>query len=101
MNDQKPKILIAEVTALPSTVDQVRELLTDYGRTVRQEPGNRVFTCYQVVDRPEKFIVYEVYADEGAFRAHLTAPENASVNERLGPLVEGPGSVLTFLEAVE
>lgn len=100
MYDTLPKVLIAEVTALPHAVEAVRDLLGSYGQTVRREPGNRVFACHQVADRPEKFVVYEVYADQAAFEAHLAAPENAELNGRLATLVEGGGSVLTFLRPV-
>ena len=101
MSDAKPKILIAEIMARPEAVEKVRVLLRDYGRTVRGEPGNRAFICHQVEDRPERFVVYEVYEDQVAFEAHLLAPENAEMNGKLGPLVEGGGSVLTFLKPVE
>ena len=101
MHEAKPKVLIAEVTALPEAIETVRELLTGYGRTVRREPGNQVFACYQVADHPEKFIVYEVYEDDAAFEAHLAAPENAELNGKLRSLVEGAGSSLTFLEPLQ
>lgn len=101
MTAATPKILIAEVTARHDTADKVRDLLADYGHTVRNEPGNREFVCYRVEGRPEKFMVYEIYADEAAFQAHLSAPENATLNAALGPLVEGDGSALTFLQPVE
>jgi quinol monooxygenase YgiN len=101
MSDAKPKVLIAEIMARPEAVEKVHDLLRDYGRTVRGEPGNRSFICHQVVGRPERFVVYEVYEDQAAFEAHLSAPENLEVNRKLGPLVEGSGSVLTFLKPVE
>jgi quinol monooxygenase YgiN len=101
MSDAKPKILIAEIMARPEAVEKVRVLLRDYGRMVRKEPGNRAFICHQVEGRPERFVVYEVYQDQMAFEVHLSAPENAEVNRKLGPLVEGNGSVLTFLKPVE
>ncbi|MER8476408.1 antibiotic biosynthesis monooxygenase [Mesorhizobium sp. M0902] len=101
MTDINPKAVIAEVTALPETVEKVRGLLCDYGRIVRQEPGNRAFACRQVDGRPDKFVVYEVYADQAAFETHLSAPENARLNAKLGTLVQGAGSVLTFLIPVE
>jgi quinol monooxygenase YgiN len=97
----RPKVLIAEIVASPETVDSVRELLCAYGETVRREPGNRVFACHQVEGQPARFIVYEVYESEEAFEAHLAAPENAELNRKLAPLVEGGGSVLTFLVPVE
>lgn len=101
MTLDKPRVLIAEIAARPDTADRVRDLLCEYGQTVRKEPGNIAFITYRVEGRPENFVVYEIYANEAAFQAHLAAPENAELNGRLGPLVEGTGSVLTFLEAVE
>lgn len=94
---ERPKILIAEITATPGRIAEVADLLTGYGKVVRQEPGNRAFTVHHVDGAPERFVIHEIYADETAFRAHLAAPENAVLNARLGPLVEGGGSVLTFL----
>lgn len=94
------KILIAEVTALPGMAERVRDLLRNYGDVVRQEPGNRTFTVYQVENRPERFLVFEIYNDDAAFKAHLSAPENAEVNRKLGQLIEGGGSGLTFLMPV-
>jgi quinol monooxygenase YgiN len=101
MTAAKPKILIAEVTARADTADRVQQLLTDYGHTVRKEPGNQAFVCYRIDGRPEKFLVYEIYADEAAFNTHCSAPENATLNAALAPLVEGSGSILTFLQPVE
>ncbi len=101
MSGASPKVLIAEVTAQAGNAGKVRELLADYGRVVRREEGNRVFTCHQVEGRPEKFVVYEIYADQAAFEAHLAAPENALLNGKLKQLVEGSGSVLTFLTPFE
>ncbi|MBZ7924156.1 antibiotic biosynthesis monooxygenase [Ensifer adhaerens] len=101
MTTAKQKILIAEVTARLETADKVEELLRDYGHVVRNEPGNEAFVCYRVDGQREKFVVYEIYADEVAFQAHLSAPENATLNAALAPLVEGNGSTLTFLQRVD
>lgn len=94
------RILLAEVKARVGCEEAVMTLLAQYGRHVRAEPGNRVFACHQVEDAPQRFFVYEVYSDEAAFQAHLSAPENAEVNACLVPLTEA-GSSLTFLRHFE
>ncbi len=94
----KRKILIAELTAITGCEDQVKAVLADYAVHVRAEAGNETFECYQTADTPARFVVYEIYTDEAAFEAHLAAPENRQVNERLASITEG-GSSLTFLRA--
>lgn len=95
MTDDR-KILLAELTAREGCEPQVRAILTEYAIDVKAEPGNQVFNCYQTQDEPRRFVVYEVYDDEAAFQAHLSAPMNAEINRRLSSVTEG-GSSLTFL----
>ncbi len=64
---------------------------------VRQEPGNVCFDCWQYVDNPTKFFVFEAYVDEDAFELHLAAPYGAEFNRLLAPLITEPNSMLTFL----
>jgi len=97
MEGTTPRALLAEVTALPGKAELIRDLLRDYGRKVRAEPGNRVFACHQVEAKPNHFVVYEVYESETAFEAHLAAPYGAELNQRLKALIEEPESALTFL----
>lgn len=97
MTDQR-KTLIAELTALDGSEAQVAAILAEYAEHVRAEPGNREFRCYQVENKPSRFIVYEIYDNEAAFEAHLSAPMNAEINARLASVTEG-GSSLTFLTA--
>jgi len=92
------RVLIAELTARDGCEAQVRSALTDYSVHVRAEPGNEVFECYQTEDAPQRFVVYEIYTDEAAFQAHLAAPMNKEINQRLSSITEG-GSSLTFLKA--
>lgn len=99
MQDER-RILIAELNAQPGCESDVQATLAAYGRHVRQEPGNEVFQCYCTEDNSRRFMVYEIYKNEAAFKAHLAAPENAEVNTKLATLTEG-GSSLTFLRAFE
>ena len=90
------KILLAELLACEGCESQVREILSEYATHVRAETGNQVFDCYQTQEEPRRFVVYEIYDDEAAFQAHLSAPMNAEINQRLSSVTEG-GSSLTFL----
>jgi len=94
--EDKRRILIAELTAREGCEAEVRSTLADYAVHVRAEPGNEVFQCYQTEDAPQLFVVYEIYSDEAAFQAHLAAPMNKEVNQRLTAITEG-GSTLKFL----
>ena len=94
------KVLYAEFTALPGNADRVAELLAGLAADVRTEPGNVAFDAYQLADDETKFFVYEVYADEDAFRAHLAAPYGKPFNDALNPLIVEDHSQLTFLTSV-
>jgi quinol monooxygenase YgiN len=92
--------LIATFTALPGRREVVAGLISDFADVVRQEPGNIVFDPFTAADAPDDFVVYEQYADEDAFQAHLANPAGAEFNERLVENIVGDGSVLQFLDAV-
>ncbi|HAM25255.1 MAG TPA: antibiotic biosynthesis monooxygenase [Microbacteriaceae bacterium] len=91
------KSLYAEFTALDGAADRVEELLLALANAVRQEPGNLVFDAYRKTDDPLAFFVYEIYADEDAFRAHLDQEHGRVFNEQLAGLVRGGRSQLTWL----
>ena len=94
------KHLYAEFRAVPGAGDAVASLVAGYGRDVRAEPGNVRFDAHRLADEPDRFFVYEEYADDDAFDAHLASPHCARFNEEFAPLVVGGGSTLTWLEPV-
>lgn len=96
-----PKVLYAEFTAKPGCADEVATMLVGLAQNVRSEPGNVVFDGYRLESDPDKFFVYEVYADEDAFAAHISAPYGAPFNARLNELIVEPHSILTFLTPIE
>jgi len=96
----EPTILHAVFTALPEKGDEVAALLRDFGEVVRAEEGNVLFDATRLVDDPDRFFVYEVYRDEAAFQAHISAPAGIPFNEALQPLIVEPASVLTFLRRI-
>ncbi|QHC58712.1 putative quinol monooxygenase [Rathayibacter sp. VKM Ac-2760] len=100
MTDTAPRILYAEFTAKPGHEDTVAGMIADLGELVRQEPGNVEFVPYRREDDPARFFVYEIYRDEDAFQAHISADYGAVFNEKLGPLIVEPNSQLTWLHRV-
>ncbi|MGN8027481.1 putative quinol monooxygenase [Microbacterium sp. 22242] len=95
-----PKHLYAEFQAVPGAGDAVAALVAGYRRDVAAEPGNLRFDAHRLQDDRDRFFVYEEYADDTAFQAHVAAPYCAAFNEALAPLVVGGGSALTLLEAI-
>ncbi|MET0714515.1 MAG: putative quinol monooxygenase [Mycetocola sp.] len=98
MSDTEQVVLYAEFTAAPDAVDEVEELLRDFGRTVRAEPGNVTFDVYRRTDSPASFYVFEIYRDRAAFEEHLAAESGRVFNDALGELIVEAGSELTFLK---
>ncbi|MBS0567029.1 MAG: antibiotic biosynthesis monooxygenase [Proteobacteria bacterium] len=97
MTDSTPVVLYATFTATAGNAAAVTALLKDYAVAVRREAGNVLFEASCKADEPESFFVYEEYADEAAFQAHLSAPYGASFNAALAPLIVEHQSKLTFL----
>lgn len=91
------RALYAEFTVVPGAEDRVAELTREFAARVRQEPGNLVFTPFTLAADPRRYFVYEVYADDAAFDAHIAADYGLSFNAALVDLVEGGASHLTWL----
>jgi quinol monooxygenase YgiN len=95
------KALYAEFTARDSeSANRVEQLLVELVSAVRGEPGNLAFDAYRVSAHPNSFFVYELYRDDDAFSSHLQQEHGRLFNEKLGGLVVGGGSDLTFLEPI-
>ncbi|MER5204779.1 putative quinol monooxygenase [Streptomyces sp. NPDC002825] len=95
------KTLLAEFTVLPGNEERVAELVKNYSARVREEPGNLVFEVYTKECSPLAYWIFEVYANEAAFQAHLAAPYGPPFNAALQPLIEEKESVLTFLSPLD
>lgn len=67
----------------------VADLIGAYSEHVNDSPGTVRFEVYTERDNPNQFVIIECYRDEDVFKAHLTDPENAVFNDKLGPLISG------------
>ena len=92
-----PKTLYAEFTVTPGNEQRVAEMMRELTAQVRREPGNLAFDPYTEEANPNRYFVFEVYKDDAAFEAHISADYGARFNAELADLIEGDGSELTWL----
>jgi len=92
-----PKTLYAEFTVMPGNEERVAEMMRELTELVRAEPGNLVFEPYTERADPNRYFVFEVYADDAAFEAHISADYGARFNAELVTLIAEDGSQLTWL----
>jgi quinol monooxygenase YgiN len=92
-----PKTLYAEFTVKRGNEARAAEMMRELTAQVRQEPGNVTFAPYTEEANPNRYFVFEVYEDEAAFQAHISADYGARFNAELAGLIEGDASELTWL----
>jgi quinol monooxygenase YgiN len=95
-----PKTLYAGFTVKPGHEARVAEMMRELTAHVRQEPGNVTFAPYTEKANPHRYFVFEDYADDAAFQAHISAEYGARFNAELADLIEGDASELTWLRPV-
>jgi len=70
-----PLVIYVEFMVKPAAVERFRALILDNARhSLAEEPGCWRFDVLIDAERPERIVLYEVYADAAAFDAHLTMP---------------------------
>jgi quinol monooxygenase YgiN len=92
-----PKTLYAKFTVTSGNEQRVAEMMRELTAQVRREPGNLAFAPYTEDANPNRYFVFEVYKDDAAFEAHISADYGARFNAELADLIEGDGSELTWL----
>jgi quinol monooxygenase YgiN len=94
------KTLYAEFTVKRGSEARVAEMMRELTEHVRREPGNVTFAPFTEEANPNRYFVFEVYEDEAAFQAHISADYGARFNAELTDLIEGDASELTWLRPV-
>ncbi len=65
-------VIVAELEIDPAQLDAYKAAVRENGETaIRVEPGCLTFNIAYEKDNPAHIRVFEVYADAGAFKAHL------------------------------
>jgi quinol monooxygenase YgiN len=63
-------VIVARFYAKEGVEDEVAEVLQDMIPHALSEPGCRQYSINRSVDDPRRFLLYEQYLDEAAFKAH-------------------------------
>jgi quinol monooxygenase YgiN len=72
---QRPYVRVAQIEIDPARLDSYKAIAKEQIETaIRDEPG--VLTLYAVAeqDHPTRVVVFEIYADLEAYRAHIETP---------------------------
>jgi quinol monooxygenase YgiN len=86
---QEPYIRVAEIEIDAARVDEYRAAVKEeIEGSIRLEPG--VLALYAVHDKhnPARVRVFEIYADEAAYRAHLQTPHFAKYKAAVQDIVK-------------
>ena len=71
-------VVIAQYRAREGEADRVEEALRKMVSPTRAEPGNLDYQVFRSPDDPSLFVLFERYADSGAFDAHRATPHFAT-----------------------
>jgi quinol monooxygenase YgiN len=80
-------VVATHVDVPPPFKDTVEPMLRQLSEASRTESGNLRFEVGQQANRPNHFTVVEVWADQGAYEAHVGAAHTRQFREKLGPMV--------------
>jgi quinol monooxygenase YgiN len=72
-----PYAIIAEWLAQAGEEDAVAAAVEKLIEPSRAEPGNILYQPNRDPENPLRFVIYELYADEAAFQAHVDSPHFA------------------------
>ena len=81
--------IVVDIDLHPGRSDDFLALIrTNAAGATRDEPGCRRFDVCLDSDRPESVLLYEVYDDEAAFKAHRASPHFAAYDAASPPLIK-------------
>jgi len=80
------------VDVIPECVDAFIEITTYNHENSRKEPGNVRFDVLRDNKTPNKFVLYEVYADEDAAAQHKQTEHYNKWRETVAPMMATPRS---------
>lgn len=83
-------VVTVRIQVAPAQVDPFVEATRANHRGTRSEPGNLRFDVLRAVDDPARFLLYEVYRDEAAFRAHQQTVHYLLWRETVAPFMAVP-----------
>ena len=83
-------LVCVHVQVKPEHLDDFIAASRDNASNTIQEPGSLRFDVLQQADDPQRFILYEVYRDEAATKAHKLTAHYARWREAVEPWMAQP-----------
>lgn len=68
-----PSVIVAEIEVALGKEEEAASLLRACAEETRREPGNQAYTVCRSSKAANKFLVFELYADDDARRAHRSS----------------------------
>lgn len=85
-----PLLVFAEITARPGTETDLKAGLHELIQAVRQEKACLHYELYQSTERPEQFIMHELWTDEAGLQAHNQMPHMAAFGAKAKDWLAAP-----------
>lgn len=88
------QVVVARLEGLTGRADELRALLTDRARAVREEPGCIAYEVAAVLDEPAVFLIVQTWSSGQALRSHFASAEHASYQHAVDELLANPSHVV-------
>ena len=81
-------LVVADVSSSPEDAAEFGRALQELAQACRQEPGCLSYDVFHSIERPERYVSIEKYADATAFTAHRDSDHFREIGlARVMPLV--------------
>jgi len=92
-------IVHVHVHVKPESVDAFREATLENGRMSVTEPGVVRFDVIQELERPERFVLVEIYRTEADPARHKETPHYARWRDTVAPMMAEPRQSVKYAAA--
>ncbi len=82
--------VVSYVEVTPAAMAQARDLIVQYAKSIRQEPGNIQSAPLQRIGEQNHFAIVEVWKDKGSQAAHASALATQAFRAKLDPMLRAP-----------
>jgi len=81
---------VTSLDVAPGAVAQGIGLLKQYRDAARRQAGNLAVDLLQEIGSPNRFLIYETWADQSAYGANEQAAQTAELRDKLKPVAGAP-----------
>jgi quinol monooxygenase YgiN len=98
----RPLVVLVESRVKPSFIAQFRDLIVANAKaSLEREAGCKRFDVLFDPEEPRRFVLYEIYEDQGAFEDHLASSHHLSFADAIEDEIEQRSiSRLAFFSAM-